>query len=56
METNWIIFIIVSSCIIILLIFVMIQNKKDKKSLTKTLNDDYKPSIKNSESNDDVQQ
>lgn len=54
METNWIIIGIVAFCIIILIVFILRKNLKDKKDLTKFLNNDYKNTNENeSELNDE---
>jgi uncharacterized membrane protein YukC len=42
---NWTILIIVGILVLILVIFTIIRNQKDKKDLEKTLNNDYPKQI-----------
>lgn len=42
METNWIVIGIVAFCIIILIVFILRKNLRDKKDLTNFLNNEYK--------------
>jgi len=40
METNWIILTIVLVCAVALIAYLIIKDQKDKKEVTKTLNDE----------------
>lgn len=42
MGTNWTILCIVGAFLIVLLVFIIVRNQKDKKEYTKYLNEDYK--------------
>lgn len=42
MEINWIIVGILLICVVILIVFIIKKNQKDKKEYTNFLNNDYK--------------
>ncbi len=55
MEINWIIVSIVIFCVVILVVFLIIRNQKDKKKYTDFLNKDYKKANEEeSDLNDDT--
>ncbi len=55
MEINWVIVGIVSICVVILIVFLIRKNQKDKKKYTHFLNNDYKKADeKESDLNDDT--
>lgn len=42
METKWIILVVILVCALALIIYLIIQNLKDKKDVTEFLNDEHK--------------
>jgi beta-lactam-binding protein with PASTA domain len=55
MEINWIIVGIVAICVVILIVFLIRKNQKDKKKYTHFLNNDYKKANEEeSDLNDDT--
>lgn len=42
MKINWTVIGIVALCIVVLVIFLVWKNRKDKKELTRLLNEEYK--------------
>ncbi len=54
MKTDWTIIYIVSICIFILVMFLAWKNWKDKKELTKLLNEEYKNVNKKEDDLDDL--
>ena len=42
MEINWLVFGIFAGCVIILVVYLIIQNLKDKKETIKFFNDKFK--------------
>ena len=53
MEINWIIIAIAGVCVIIIVAFLIWKNEKDKKELTKFLNNEYKKEDESELNNDD---
>jgi hypothetical protein len=54
MDATGVIFAIVSLGIVLLIVFLFIQNQKDKREVTKSLNEEYKARIKpETDSNDE---
>ena len=55
MEINWVIVSIVIICVLILIVFLVRKNQKDKKNYTHFLNNDYKKAKEEeSDLNDDT--
>ena len=55
MEINWVIVGIVMICVLILIVFLIRKNQKDKKKYTHFLNNDYKKTKEEeSDLNDDT--
>lgn len=55
MEINWVIVGIVLLCVLILIVFLIWKNQKDKKKYSDFLNNDYKKSDEaDSDLNDDT--
>ena len=54
MEMNWIIVDMVLLCVLILLVFLVRKNQKDKKKYGNFLNKDYKKAEEDSDLDDDT--
>ena len=55
MEINWVIIGIIIICVLLLIVFLIRKNQKDKKKYTHFLNNDYKKTDeKESDLNDDT--
>ncbi|CAM4126359.1 hypothetical protein FLSI110296_15120 [Flavobacterium sinopsychrotolerans] len=55
MEINWVIVSIVIICVLILIVFIIRKNQKDKKEYTHFLNNDFKKAKEEeSDLNDDT--
>lgn len=42
MQINWIVLALVAVCVVVLVVYVIRQNRNDKKDLTNALNNDFK--------------
>ncbi len=55
MEINWVIVSIVTICVLLLIVFLIRKNQKDKKKYTNFLNNDFKKANdEESDLNDDT--